>query len=280
VNQAIYVSATPGPYELEKAGERVVEQIIRPTGLTDPIIEIRPATDQVDDLLHEIRRRVEMDHRVLVTTLTKKMSEDLTEYYGSLGIRVKYLHSEIKTIERMEIIRDLRLGEFDVLVGINLLREGLDIPEVSLVAILDADREGFLRSERSLIQTAGRAARNVDGTVLFYADRVTDSIRKALDETGRRRSLQMEFNKEHGITPTTVRKDIRDILSSMVEQDYVTVEIEPETLTTSVSPEDIPELVEELTKQMFEAARDLEFEKAAELRDRIRELENAQLRYA
>jgi len=280
VNQAIFVSATPGTYELESANERIVEQIIRPTGLTDPIIELRPASDQVDDLLHEIRRRVEMDHRVLVTTLTKKMSEDLTEYYGGLGIRVKYLHSEIKTIERMEIIRDLRLGEFDVLVGINLLREGLDIPEVSLVAILDADKEGFLRSERSLIQTAGRAARNVDGTVLFYADRVTDSIRKALDETGRRRSLQMEFNRVHGITPTTVRKDIRDILRSMVEQDYVTVEIEPETLTTDVRPEDIPKLVEELTKQMFEAARDLEFEKAAELRDRIRELENAQLRYA
>jgi len=212
--------------------------------------------------------------------LTKKMAEDLTEYYGGLGIRVKYLHSEIKTIERMEIIRDLRLGEFDVLIGINLLREGLDIPEVSLVAILDADEEGFLRSERSLIQTAGRAARNVDGTVLFYADRVTDSIRKALDETSRRRSLQMEFNKEHGITPTTVQKNIQDILSSLVEQDYVTVEIESETLTADVSPEDIPKLIEELTKQMFEAARDLEFEKAAELRDRIRELENAQLRYA
>ncbi|MDQ7784990.1 MAG: excinuclease ABC subunit UvrB [Desulfomonilaceae bacterium] len=280
VNQAIYVSATPGSYELEKAGDRVVEQIIRPTGLTDPVIELRPASDQVDDLLHEIRRRVEMDHRVLVTTLTKKMAEDLTEYYGGLGIRVKYLHSEIKTIERMEIIRDLRLGEFDVLIGINLLREGLDIPEVSLVAILDADKEGFLRSERSLIQTAGRAARNVDGTVLFYADRVTDSIRTAIEETGRRRALQMEFNREHGITPTTIHKNIQDILTSIVEQDYVTVEIEPETLTTTVAPEDIPELVRELTEQMFAAARDLEFEKAAELRDRIRELEGVQLRYA
>ncbi len=280
VDQAVYVSATPGPYELEKAGKRVVEQIIRPTGLTDPIIELRPASDQVDDLLHEIRRRVEMDHRVLVTTMTKKMAEDLTEYYGGLGVRVKYLHSEIKTIERMEIIRDLRLGEFDVLVGINLLREGLDIPEVSLVAILDADKEGFLRSERSLIQTAGRAARNVDGTVLFYADRVTDSIRKAIEETGRRRALQTEFNKEHGITPRTVQKNIQDVLASLVEQDYVTVELEPEILITNVPPEDVPKLVKELTKQMFEAARDLEFEKAAELRDRIRELETAQLRYA
>ncbi|MFH1115128.1 MAG: excinuclease ABC subunit UvrB [Pseudomonadota bacterium] len=280
VNQAIYVSATPGAYELERAGDRIVEQIIRPTGLTDPIIELRPASDQVDDLLHEIRRRVEMDHRVLVTTLTKKMAEDLTEYYGSLGVRVKYLHSEIKTIERMEIIRDLRLGEFDVLVGINLLREGLDIPEVSLVAILDADREGFLRSERSLIQTAGRAARNVDGTVLFYADVVTESIRKAIEETGRRRTLQTEFNKVHGITPTTIQKNIEDILSSMVEKDYVTVETQPATLTADVPPEDIPKLIEKLTKQMFEAARDLEFEKAAELRDRIRELEGARLRYA
>jgi excinuclease ABC subunit B len=279
VNQAIYVSATPGPYELEQSRDRIVQQIIRPTGLMDPIIELRPASDQVDDLLHEIRKRVDLDQRILVTTLTKRMAEDLTEYYGGLGIQVKYLHSEIKTIERMEIIRDLRLGEFDVLIGINLLREGLDIPEVSLVAILDADKEGFLRSERSLIQTSGRAARNVDGTVLFYADKVTDSIRKAMDETGRRRLLQMEFNKEHGIKPETVKKNIQDVLSSLVEQDYVTIETEDEHVSPDVPLDKIPKVVEDLTKQMFEAARDLEFEKAAALRDQIRELESAQVRY-
>ena len=211
VSQAIYVSATPGPYELEKGRDQVVQQVIRPTGLTDPVIELRPASDQVDDLLEEIRKRVDKGQRVLVTTLTKKMAEDLTEYYGSLGVEVRYLHSEIRTIERMEIIRDLRLGEFDVLIGINLLREGLDIPEVAMVAILDADKEGFLRSERSLIQTAGRAARNVEGTVIFYADRVTNSIRKALDETNRRRSIQVEFNRENNITPESIRKNITDV---------------------------------------------------------------------
>ena len=207
VSQVIYVSATPAAYEMEKAQGRVVQQLIRPTGLMDPVIELRPASDQVDDLLHEIQRSVEKDQRVLVTTLTKKMAEDLTEYYGALGVRVRYLHSEIKTIERMEIIRDLRLGEFDVLIGINLLREGLDIPEVSLVAILDADKEGFLRSERSLIQTAGRAARNVDGKVILYADVVTESIRKTVEETNRRRTLQTEFNRENNITPETIRKE-------------------------------------------------------------------------
>ena len=280
VNMAVYVSATPGPYELEHAKGRVVQQIIRPTGLMDPRLEMRPASNQVDDLLDEIRKRVEKDERVLVTTLTKKMAEDLTEYYGSLGIRVRYLHSEIKTIERMEIIRDLRLGEFDVLVGINLLREGLDIPEVSLVAILDADKEGFLRSERSLIQTAGRAARNVDGTVLLYADRITDSLRKAVEETSRRREIQLAFNREHGITPETVRKSINDVLSSLEEQDYVTVEAETEREGDEVPLEEIPKLIEQLTQQMFAAARDLEFEKAAEIRDRIRELERVQIRYA
>jgi excinuclease ABC subunit B len=280
VNMAVYVSATPGPYELEQAKGRVVQQIIRPTGLMDPRLEMRPASNQVDDLLDEIRKRVEKDERVLVTTLTKKMSEDLTEYYGTLGIRVRYLHSEIKTIERMEIIRDLRLGEFDVLVGINLLREGLDIPEVSLVAILDADKEGFLRSERSLIQTAGRAARNVDGTVLLYADRLTDSMRKAVEETARRREIQLAFNKEHGITPETVRKSINDVLSSLEEQDYVTVEAENDTEGVEVPLEEIPKAIEQLTQQMFAAARDLEFEKAAEIRDRIRELEKVQIRYA
>jgi len=280
VSQVIYVSATPGPYELDKAQGRVIQQVIRPTGLMDPVIELRPASDQVDDLLHEIQRNVEKDQRVLVTTLTKKMAEDLTEYYGALGVRVKYLHSEIKTIERMEIIRDLRLGEFDVLIGINLLREGLDIPEVSLVAILDADKEGFLRSQRSLMQTAGRASRNVDGRVILYADVVTESIKKTVDETNRRRVLQMEFNRENNITPETIRKSINDILSSLAEQDYVTIEVEEEEPELSAIPvERISREIEKLTAQMFEAARDLEFEKAAELRDRIRALEQRQIKY-
>ncbi|MEW6112558.1 MAG: excinuclease ABC subunit UvrB [Thermodesulfobacteriota bacterium] len=280
VNQAIYVSATPGPYELQRAGGRVAEQVIRPTGLMDPVIEIRPARYQVDDLLGEIKKRAAKGDRVLVTTLTKKMAEDLTEYYANLGIRVRYLHSEINTIERMEIIRDLRRGDFDVLVGINLLREGLDIPEVSLVAILDADKEGFLRSERSLIQTAGRAARNVDGTVLLFADHVTESIRKAVDETGRRRALQADFNREHDITPVTIRKNINDILSSLAERDYVTVDLEPEEPKKEVPLDAIPKLIAKLTKEMFAAARDLEFEKAARLRDQIRDLESRQIRYA
>jgi excinuclease ABC subunit B len=278
VNQVIYVSATPGPYELEKSAERVAQQVIRPTGLMDPLIEIRPAKDQVDDLLDAIRKRVDKGDRVLVTTLTKRMAEDLTEYYGNLGVKVKYLHSEIDTIERMEIIRDLRRGEFDVLIGINLLREGLDIPEVSLVAILDADKEGFLRSERSLIQTAGRAARNVDGTVLLYADRFTDSIRKALDETNRRRKIQMEFNRENNITPATIKKSINDILSSLAEKDYVTVDVVLEE-EEEVAYEDIPKMIKDLTEEMFAAARDLEFERAAELRDRIRTLEDKQINY-
>jgi excinuclease ABC subunit B len=277
VNQVIYVSATPGAYELEKSEGRVAEQVIRPTGLMDPVIEIRPAKDQVDDLLDAIRKRVDRGDRVLVTTLTKRMSEDLTEYYENLGVKVKYLHSEIDTIQRMEIIRDLRRGEFDVLVGINLLREGLDIPEVSLVAILDADKEGFLRSERSLIQTSGRAARNVEGTVLLYADRVTDSIRKALDETNRRRKIQMEFNRENNITPKTIKKNIEDILSSMAERDYVTVDVAVEE-EEEAAPADIPKMIKALTEDMFAAARDLEFERAAELRDRIRRLEDKQIR--
>lgn len=273
VNQVIYVSATPGPYELEKAGGQVVQQIIRPTGLMDPLVELRPAAEQVDDLLHEIRRRVEKNQRVLVTTLTKKMAEDLTEYYSSLDVRVRYLHSEIKTIERMEIIRDLRRGEFDVLVGINLLREGLDIPEVSLVAIMDGDKEGFLRSERSLIQTIGRAARNVDGTVIIYADHITESIRKAVDETNRRRAIQREYNRKHDITPETIRKSINDILSSLVERDYVTVEVHDNVPEPDVPDRDVPKLIRELTQQMYAAARELEFEKAALLRDRIKVLE-------
>ncbi|MCX5871906.1 MAG: excinuclease ABC subunit UvrB [Deltaproteobacteria bacterium] len=279
VNQAIFVSATPGPYELSNADEHIVEQIIRPTGLTDPAIEIRPASDQVDDLLYEIRKRIEKKQRVLVTTLTKKMSEDLTEYYAGLGVKVKYLHSEIHTIERMEIIRDLRLGEFDVLVGINLLREGLDIPEVALVAILDADKEGFLRSERSLIQTAGRAARNIDGSVILYADVITNSIRKTVDETGRRRKLQLEFNQEHNITPESIRKNINDVFSSLAEQDYVTVEPDISEAAPAVHPNEIPRLIKKLSKEMFTAAKNLEFEKAAEIRDKIRELEKTVLKY-
>jgi excinuclease ABC subunit B len=279
VNQVIYVSATPGPYELEKSADRVAQQIIRPTGLTDPMLELRPASDQVDDLLDQIRKRVERGYRVLVTTLTKKMAEDLTEYYGSLGIRVRYLHSEIHTIERMEIIRDLRLGEFDVLVGINLLREGLDIPEVALVAILDADKEGFLRSERSLIQTAGRAARNVDGTVILYADNVTKSIRKTMEETDRRRRIQQQYNTENNITPETIRKNITDVLSSLAEQDYVTIGIDEDGDFPDVEPSMIEETIENLTREMFEAARDLEFEKAAELRDKIRKLENSRIAF-
>ncbi|MBI5569485.1 MAG: excinuclease ABC subunit UvrB [Desulfomonile tiedjei] len=278
VNQVIYVSATPGQYELKKAQAPPVQQVIRPTGLMDPVMELRPASNQVDDLLHEIRIRVEKGHRVLVTTLTKRMAEDLTEYYGGLGILVKYLHSEIHTIERMEIIRDLRLGEFDVLIGINLLREGLDIPEVSLVAILDGDKEGFLRSERSLIQTAGRAARNVDGTVIIYADRVTDSIQRAVEETTRRRAIQMEYNTVNGITPETVRKHISDVLSSLAERDYVTVEVEADEDLENIAPEHIKKVIEQLTRQMFDAARDLEFEKAAQLRDRIRALEEKHVR--
>jgi excinuclease ABC subunit B len=276
VNQAIYVSATPGSYEMQHAEGRVVQQIIRPTGLMDPVIELRPAKNQVDDLLDAIRGRVQKGQRVLVTTLTKKMAEDLTEYYTGLGIRVRYLHSEIHTIERMEIIRDLRLGEFDVLVGINLLREGLDIPEVSLVAILDADKEGFLRSERSLIQTAGRAARNVEGTVILYADRLTESIRKTMDETTRRRQIQHKFNQDNNITPETIKKNIVDILSSQAEQDYVTVEVEPD-YDLDVEPQDIGKTIESLTKDMFAAARNLEFEKAADLRDRIRKLEKVRV---
>ncbi|MGC8602295.1 MAG: excinuclease ABC subunit UvrB [Desulfomonilaceae bacterium] len=279
VNQAIFVSATPGPYELSKSEGHVVEQIIRPTGLTDPVIEIRPASDQVDDLLYEIRRRVGKNQRVLVTTLTKKMAEDLTEYYAGLGIRVTYLHSGIHTIERMEIIRDLRLGKFDVLVGINLLREGLDIPEVSLVAIMDADKEGFLRSERSLIQTAGRAARNIDGTVVLYADSITDSIKKTVDETGRRRKIQLQFNQEHNITPESVKKDVRDILSSLAEQDYVTVEPSEIVKTDKILPSELPGIIKKMTKDMFAAAKSLEFEKAAAIRDKIRELEKIAIKY-
>ena len=277
LSQAIYVSATPADYELTRAGGVVVEQVIRPTGLLDPVIEVRPASGQVDDLLHEIRETVARGERVLATTLTKRMAEDLTDYYRDLGVRVRYLHSDIDTIQRMQIIRDLRLGEFDVLVGINLLREGLDIPEVSLVAILDADKEGFLRSARSLIQTCGRAARNVNGRVIMYADTVTGSMQSCIDETARRRALQETFNTEHGITPQTVKKGLRTILESIEERDYLTIPLAAEPREEYLPAEKIPKLVKKLRKEMLEAAKKLEFERAAELRDRIRRLEAQEL---
>ncbi len=275
----IYVSATPGEYELEKSKGVVVEQIIRPTGLMDPKIFVKPAKTQVDDLLEEIKRRIERNERVLVTTLTKRMAEDLTEYYQEMGIRVKYLHSDIEPLDRVEIIRDLRLGKFDVLIGINLLREGLDIPEVSLVAILDADKEGFLRSERSLIQTCGRAARNVNGTVIMYADSITNSMRIAIEETNRRRKIQEEYNKANNITPTTIVKSIHDILTSIYERDYYTVPIISEKEEEYKSLDEIPRLIEKLRKEMKEAANRLDFEKAIELRDKIKRLERIELNY-
>ncbi len=277
LSQAVYVSATPADYELVQAGGVVVEQVIRPTGLLDPVIQVRPASGQVDDLLHEIRETVARGERVLATTLTKRMAEDLTDYYRDLGVRVKYLHSDIDTIQRMQIIRDLRLGEFDVLVGINLLREGLDIPEVSLVAILDADKEGFLRSARSLIQTCGRAARNVNGRVIMYADTVTGSIQSCIDETARRRALQEAFNAEHGITPQTVKKGLRTILESIEERDYLTIPLAAEPREEYLPADKIPKLVKKLRKEMIEAAKKLEFERAAELRNRIRRLEAQEL---
>jgi excinuclease ABC subunit B len=272
VPQVIFVSATPGPYELEKTRGVVVEQVVRPTGLTDPEILIRPATGQVDDLLEEIRLRVARNERVLVTTLTKRMAEDLTEYYEELGLRVKYLHSDIDTLERIEIIRDLRLGKFDVLIGINLLREGLDLPEVSLVAVLDADKEGFLRSTTSLIQTAGRAARNVNGQVLLYADNRTRSINAMLKESGRRRLRQQAYNEEHHITPESIQKSITNILESLYEADYYTVPIAAEERAEYITEGDPEEVIKALEKAMREAAKKLEFERAAELRDKIIEL--------
>jgi excinuclease ABC subunit B len=276
VKQTIYVSATPGPYEMEMT-QMTAEQIVRPTGLADPEIVIRPATNQVDDLLGWIRERTGRNERVLVTTLTKRMAEDLTEYYSDLGVRVRYMHSDIKTIERMEIIRDLRLGIFDVLVGINLLREGLDLPEVSLVAILDADKEGFLRSERSLIQTSGRAARNISGTVVLYADKITGSMKRAIDESTRRRIIQLEYNRIHDITPASIQKGIDDILGSVYEADYVTVPAIAEEEGGYLTVESIDEMIKDLTEKMKEAAGQLEFEEAALLRDRIKELEKREL---
>ena len=271
-NQRIYVSATPAAYELQKARERIVEQIIRPTGLMDPEIVVKPVTHQVDDLLTEIRERARRGERVLVTTLTKRMAENLTAYYQDLGVRVRYLHSDIHTLERVTIIRDLRLGEFDVLIGVNLLREGLDIPEVSLVAILDADKEGFLRSERSLIQTSGRAARNIAGQVIMFADKITGSIRTCLDETRRRREIQRRYNEEHNITPESIKKSIHDILASVYEADYLTVPLISEEKKLYYTEEELPEMLKRLKEEMKAAAKNLEFEKAAELRDRIKEL--------
>lgn len=269
VNQIVYVSATPGPYEHEET-DTVVEQIIRPTGLLDPVIEVRPIMGQIDDLVGEINERSERNERVFVTTLTKKMSEDLTDYFKELGIKVKYLHSDIKTLERTEIIRDLRLGKFDVLVGINLLREGLDVPEVSLVAILDADKEGFLRSERSLVQTIGRAARNSEGRVIMYADKITDSMQRAMDETTRRRNIQQQYNEDHGIEPKTIIKEIRDLISiSKVAED---IESFDATSYDELSKSERKELIAKLEDEMREAAKTLDFETAATLRDTILEL--------
>jgi len=272
VGQTMFVSATPGPYELQRGGGVVVEQIIRPTGLVDPGIEVRPVRGQVDDLLQEIRQRAGRRERVLVTTLTKRMAEDLTQYYQELGVRVRYLHSDVETLQRVEILRDLRLGVFDVLIGINLLREGLDLPEVSLVAILDADKEGFLRSAGSLIQTVGRAARHVNGRAILYADTMTDSMRRAITETERRRELQERYNQAHGITPASIVKAIDDGLTSVYERDYVTVPLVREPQETYRSRAELDARIRELQAAMNEAARNLEFEKAAELRDTLKRL--------
>ncbi len=278
VSQAIYVSATPRPHEINKANGVLVEQIIRPTGLIEPEIDVRPSRGQIDDLMHEIRVRAAKEQRVLVTTLTKRMAEELTDYLAEHEMRVRYLHSDIDTLQRNEVIRDLRLGKFDTLVGINLLREGLDIPEVSLVAILDADKEGFLRSSGSLIQTMGRAARNVEAKAILYADITTGSMKQALEETTRRRTLQMAYNKRHGITPETVKKQITDVLASIYERDYYTVPALPDEERVQYIPrEEIPALMATLEKQMKQAAKKLEFERAAELRDQIRDLQRRML---
>ena len=276
MSRTIYVSATPAAYELGSSAGAVAEQVIRPTGLMDPAISVRPARTQVDDLLEEIRKRVEVKERVLVTTLTKRMAEDLTEYYQDLNVKVRYLHSDIETLERVEIIRQLRMGQFDVLVGINLLREGLDLPEVSLVAILDADKEGFLRSDRSLIQTIGRAARNVNGTVILYGDSITDSMRRAMDETERRRRLQADFNRKHGITPQTIVKSLGSPLVKIYDADYVEIPLVAES-AAKYGAKELPRQIRKLQKEMKQAAETLEFEKAAELRDRIHQLQQQDL---
>jgi excinuclease ABC subunit B len=276
IHQTIYVSATPAPYELRESNGAVIEQVIRPTGLMDPAIMVRPARTQVDDLLEEIRKRVERKERVLVTTLTKRMAEDLTQYYQDLNVKVRYLHSDIETLERVEIIRQLRSGQFDVLVGINLLREGLDLPEVSLVAILDADKEGFLRSDRSLIQTIGRAARNVNGTVILYADGVTDSMKRAMDETERRRRKQAAFNQKYGITPQTIIKALSSPLVKIYDADYVDIPLAAEG-AVQYRPGELNRKIRKLQKEMKEAAQKLEFERAAELRDQLRQLQSQEL---
>ncbi len=276
LNQAIYISATPGDWELEHAGGVSAEQIIRPTGLLEPVIEVRPAGIQVDDLLHELRATVDRGERVLVTVLTKRFAQELTDYYAELGVRARYLHSDIDTLERMEILRDLRLGEFDVLIGINLLREGLDLPEVSLVAVLDADKEGFLRSETSLVQTIGRAARNVNGRCLLYADRVTRSMKAAMDETDRRRAKQQAYNIEHDITPETIVKAVDSPLAKLLDADYVTVPVRKDDTpdaTAEITLDTLPKIIDRLRRQMREHAQKLEFEAAAALRDRIKGLE-------
>ncbi|HEV3374477.1 MAG TPA: excinuclease ABC subunit UvrB [Candidatus Acidoferrum sp.] len=281
MNQVVYVSATPGPYELTKSGGLVVEQVIRPTGLVDPQVEIRPVKGQVDDLLEEIRVRAEKSERVLVTTLTKRMAEDLSEYFTEIGVRCRYLHSEVETLDRIKILRDLRRGEFDVLIGINLLREGLDLPEVSLVAILDADKEGYLRSATSLIQTVGRCARHIEGRAILYADRRTDSMNQAISETNRRRDKQMAFNKENNITPMSIIKSVDMELAKIVEADYVTVPLDEVELDAAIfnikSEEQLAEVLQQLETQMREAAKKFEFEKAAQLRDRIRSLKQRDL---
>ncbi|MET1938450.1 excinuclease ABC subunit UvrB [Enterococcus faecalis] len=274
VNQIVYVSATPGPYEMEQT-ETVVQQIIRPTGLLDPEVEIRPIMGQIDDLVGEINERIEKDQRVFVTTLTKKMAEDLTDYFKELGLKVKYLHSDIKTLERTEIIRDLRLGEFDILIGINLLREGIDVPEVSLIAILDADKEGFLRSERSLVQTIGRAARNAEGKVIMYADKITDSMQRAMDETARRRAIQEAYNEEHGIEPKTIIKEIRDLISISKTADKDETVVQLDKSYEDLSRQEKADLLMKLEREMKDAAKALDFETAATLRDTILELKAA-----
>lgn len=276
--QTIYVSATPGQFELEKTGGEVTEQIIRPTGLLDPLVEVRPVRGQIDDLLEECRLRVERNERVLVTTLTKRMSENLSEYFAEVGVKVSYLHSDIVTLERISILRDLRRGEFDVLVGINLLREGLDLPEVSLVAILDADKEGFLRSERSLIQTIGRAARNADGKAILYADKITRSMESAISETMRRRTIQEQYNTEHGITPTTIIKAIDATLVTAYEADYFKVPLELDKFE-DYSPKQLKETIARLEHEMRAAAKDMKFEQAAEIRDRLKYLRDRELEY-
>ena len=274
MRQSVFISATPSVYEAEHAGQ-VVEQVVRPTGLVDPVIEVRPATHQVDDLMSEVNLRVKLGERVLVTTLTKRMAEDLTDYFSEHGIKVRYLHSDIETVERVEIIRDLRLGMFDVLVGINLLREGLDIPEVSLVAILDADKEGFLRSERSLIQTMGRAARHINGKALLYADKITNSMRRAIDETDRRRTKQIAHNEAHGITPQGVVKRIKDIIEGTYDMDAERKTLkaaQTQAKYLAMSEKDVSKEIKRLEKDMLQAAKNLEFEKAADLRDQLKKL--------